>query len=85
MVITVPLPDAWRTPGRSGSFRTPTDVVAHAGTQEHRVTATGSVAVTVERGAVAGDRLDGVVAVTTDAGTRGFSIDAPIEDGPNRG
>ena len=84
MVITVPLPDAedarqvWFFPHADG-------VVAHAGTQEHRVTATGSVAVTVERGAVAGDRLDGVVAVTTDAGTRGFSIDAPIEDGPNRG
>ena len=84
MVITVPLPDAedarqvWFFPHADG-------VVAHAGEQEHRVTATGSVAVTVEAGAVDGDRLDGVVAVTTDAGTRGFSIDAPIDDGLNRG
>ena len=73
MVITVPLPDAedarqvWFFPHADG-------VVAHAGEQEHRVTATGSVAVTVEAGAVDGDRLNGVVAVTTDAGTRGFRI-----------
>lgn len=84
MVITVPLPDAqdarqvWFFPHADG-------VVAHAGEQEHRVTATGSVAVTVEPEAGAADRLDGVVAVTTDAGTRGYSIDAPIEEGLNRG
>lgn len=84
IVITLPLPGAenarqiWFFPHAGG-------VVAHAGDQEHLVTAAGSVAVTMKPGAVAGDRLDGVVAVTTDAGTRGFSIDAPIEDGPNRG
>lgn len=66
MVITVPLPDAedarqvWFFPHADG-------VIAHAGEQEHRVTATGSVA------------------VTTDAGTRGFRIDAPIDDRLNRG
>lgn len=84
IVITVPLPGV-ENARQIWFFPHAGDVVTHAGEQEHRVTATGSVAVTMKPGAVAGDRLDGVVAVTTDAGIRGFSIDAPIEDGPNRG
>ena len=84
IVITVPLTGAedarhvWFFPHAGG-------VVVHGGDQEHRVTAAGSVDVMVEPGAGAADRLEGVVAVTTDAGIRGFAIDVPIEDGPNRG
>lgn len=84
IVISVPLPDGadarqvWFFPHAGG-------VVAHAGDQEHRVNAAGTVDVLVEAQAGAADRLDGVVAVTTAAGTRGFAIDVPIEDGVRAG
>lgn len=84
IVITVPLTDAkdarhvWFFPHAGG-------VVVHGGDQEHRVTAAGSVDVMVEPGAGAADRLEGVVAVTTDTGIRGFTIDVSVEDGLNRG
>ncbi len=78
VVITVPLPGAndarqiWFFPHAGGT-------VVHAADQEHLVTGPGSVDVLVKPGAAEADRLDGVVAVTTDAGTRGFAIDTPIE------
>ena len=80
LVITVPLPDmeearqVWFFPHDSG-------IVNHSGEQAHAVTAPGSVEVLVELGSDVSDRLDGLIAVTTAGGTRGFAIDVPIEDG----
>ena len=84
VAITVPLPDAeharqvWFFPHAGG-------VVVHAGDQEHRVSSAGTVDLLVEPEAHAADRLDGVVVVSTVAGTRGFAIDVPIEDGTGAG
>ena len=84
LVITAPLAGAadarqvWFFPHAAGT-------VIHAADQEHAVTAAGAVEVRVQAaagrdvGAAAG-RLHGVVAVTTDGGTRGFTIDAPVRD-----
>ena len=89
LVITAPLAGAadarqvWFFPHAAGA-------VIHAADQEHAVTAAGAVEVRVQAaggrdvgggdvGAAAG-RLHGVVAVTTDGGTRGFTIDAPVRD-----
>lgn len=80
MVITAPLPGAqdarqvWFFPHAAGA-------VVHAAGQEHTVTASGAVQVRVQAtDGHASGRLDGVVAVTTDRGTRGFTIDAPIRE-----
>ncbi len=80
LVITAPLAGAedarqvWFFPDAAGA-------VVHAADQQHTVTASGAVEVRVQAaGGVATGRLHGVVTVTTDRFTRGFAIDAPIEE-----
>ena len=80
LTITAPVAGArdarevWFFPHAAGA-------IAHAAEQEHAVTAGGAVEVRVQAadGNAAG-RLSGVVAVTTDRSTRGFSIDAPVRE-----
>lgn len=79
-IITAPLDvaedasEVWFFPHAAGA-------IVHAAEQEHAVTANGAVEVSVQAAdGNASGRLRGVVAVTTDRSTRGFSIDAPVRE-----
>lgn len=81
LIITAPLAGAedarqvWFFPHAAGA-------IVHAADQEHTVTPAGAVEVRVQAadGSDPAGRLRGVVAVTTDRSTRGFTIDAPVRE-----
>lgn len=80
LIITAPLAGAedarqvWFFPHAAGA-------IVHAADQEHTVTPAGvEVRVQAADGSDPAGRLRGVVAVTTDRSTRGFTIDAPVRE-----